>query len=46
LPKQFNTIKNTEPIYNIDDYAGESKCRLEIAHRRARIMIEENYRKN
>jgi len=46
LPKQFNTIKNIEPIYNIDDYARESKYRLEIAHKRARIMIEENKRKN
>jgi len=46
LQKQFNTIKNIEPIYNIDDYARESKYRLEIAHKRARIMIEENKRKN
>jgi len=45
LPKQFNTTKNIEPIYNIDDYARESKYRLKIAHKRARIMIEENKRK-
>jgi len=38
LPKQFNSI---EPIYNIDDYAKESKHRLEVAYKRARIMIEE-----
>jgi len=44
--KKFNTIKSIEPIYNIDDFARESKYRLEIAHKRARIMIEENKRKN
>jgi len=45
LPKQFNTIKNIEPIYNVDNYARESKYRLKIAHKTARIMIEENKRK-
>jgi len=43
---KFNTIKNIEPIYNIDDYARESKYRLEIEHKRCGIMIEENKRKN
>jgi len=45
LQTQFNTIKNIEPLYNIDDYARERKW-LEIAHKRARIMIEETKRKN
>jgi len=46
LPKQFNTIKNIEHIYNVGEYARESKYRLEIAHKRARTMIEENKKKN
>jgi len=29
----FDTIKSIEPIYNIDDYARESKYRLEIEHK-------------
>jgi len=46
LPKQFNSIKNIEPIYNIDDYGRESKYRLGIAHKRSKIMLQENKRKN
>jgi len=46
LPKQFNSIENIEPIYNIDDYAKESKYRLEVAYKRARIMIEKNKANN
>lgn len=30
LTKQFNTIHNIKPIYNKDDYAKESKYRLEL----------------
>jgi len=45
LPKQFNSIEKIEPIYNIDDYAKESKLSLEVAYKRARIMIKE-YKKN
>jgi len=41
LPKQFNSIENIEPIYILYDYARESKYRL-VAHKRARIIIEEN----
>jgi len=41
LPKQFNGIENIELIYNIDDYAMESKYRLEVAFKRARKMVEE-----
>jgi len=46
LPKQFNSIENIEPIYNKDDYAKESKYRLEVAYKRAKIMIEENKKNN
>ena len=46
LPKYFNSISNIDPIYNIDDYAKESKFRLEIAHKRARNMLELNKQKN
>jgi len=35
LPKQFNSIEKIEPIYNIDDYAKESKLSLEVAYKRA-----------
>jgi len=46
LPKQFNSIENIEPIYNIDDYARESKYRLEVAYKKTRIMIEKNKENN
>jgi len=46
LAKQFNSIENIEPIYNIYDYAKESKYRLEVAYKRARIMIEKNKENN
>jgi len=46
LPKEFICIENIEPIYNIDDYAKESKYRLEVAYKRARIMIEKNKENN
>jgi len=42
LPKQFNSTENIEPIYNIDDYAKESKYRLEVAYERALIILETN----
>jgi len=42
LPKQFNSIDIIETIYNIDDYANESKYRWEVAYKRARIWIEKN----
>jgi len=46
LPKQINSIEIIEPIYNIDDYARESKYRLEEAYKRARIMKEKNKNNN
>jgi len=46
LPKQFNSRENIEPIYNIDDYAKESKYRFEVAYKRARTLIEENKENN
>jgi len=46
LPKQFNSIENIKPIYNIDDYAKESKYRLEVAYNTARIIIEKNKENN
>jgi len=46
LPKQYISIENIEPIYNIGDYAKESKYRLEVAYKRARIMIEKNKENN
>jgi len=42
----WQNIEFPNIVYNIDDYAKESKYRLEIAHKRARIIIEENKRKN
>lgn len=35
LPRNFTYVTSIEPIYNIDDYAKESKYRLEIAYKRA-----------
>ncbi|NUL20231.1 hypothetical protein HUN27_25735, partial [Agrobacterium tumefaciens] len=46
LPKHFNSTDRIEPIYNIEDYAKESKYRLEVAYNRARIMLEEQKKKN
>jgi len=38
LPKHFNSVNRIEPLYNTDDYAKESKFRLEQAFKRARLM--------
>ena len=46
LPKQFNSIDNIETIYNIDDYAKESKYRIEVAYKRARVLLEANKNRN
>jgi len=46
LPKKFNSIEHIEPIYNIDDYAKESKYRFKVTYKRARIMIEKNKENN
>jgi len=43
LPRQFvefNNIDRVEPLYNVEDYFKDIKCRLEIAHNRARLMLE------
>jgi len=40
LPKHFNSVDWIEPLYNIDDYAKESKFRLEQAFKRAKLMLE------
>jgi len=40
LPKHFNSIDKIYPLYNIKDYAKESKFRLEQAIKRARLMLE------
>jgi len=40
LPKHFNSIDKIKPLYNIEDYAKESKFRLEQAIKRARLMLE------
>jgi len=40
LPKHFNSIDKIQPLYNIEDYAKESKFRLEQAIKRARLMLE------
>jgi len=40
LPKYFNKIDYTEPLYNIENYAKESKFRLEQAYKRARVMLD------
>jgi len=45
LPKHFNSVERIEPIYNIDDYAKETKFRLEQAFKRARLILESNKRK-
>lgn len=46
LPKHFNKLHSIEPIYNIDDYAKESKYRLEVAYARARKLLEAHKEKN
>jgi len=40
LPNHFNSVDRIEPLYNIDDYAKESKLRLEQAFKKARFMLE------
>jgi len=42
LPIQFNSVDNIGPLYNLDDYAKESKFRLELVHKRARLMLYNN----
>lgn len=46
LPKELSIKNNIDPIYNIDNYAIESRYRLEMAYKRARIMLENHKRKN
>jgi len=46
LPKHFKSIDSVEALYNIDDYAKESKYRLEVAYKRARVMLEANKNRN
>lgn len=36
----FNSIDRIDPIYNIDDYSKEVKYRLEIAYKRARLLLD------
>lgn len=38
--KVFNTIDEITPLYNVDDYSKEVRYRLEIAFKRARLMLE------
>nr|AAL90422.1 RH61266p [Drosophila melanogaster] len=50
LPRQFanfNKADRIEPLYNIEDYSKEIKFRLEIAYKRARLLLEKakSYRK-
>jgi len=50
LPRQFANFNKTdriEPLYNIEDYSKEIKFRLEIAYKRARLLLEKakSYRK-
>lgn len=43
LPRQFkdfSKINKIDPIYNLDDYSKELKCRLELSYNRARRMLE------
>jgi len=40
LPQHFNSIDKIKPPYIVDDYAKESKFRLEQAFKRARLMLE------
>lgn len=46
LPKELSIKNNIDPIYNIDNYAIESRYRLEMVYKRARIMLENHKRKN
>lgn len=44
IPKQFaefDQSKIIDPIYNVDDYAKEFKLRLQIAHKRAKTIVEQ-----
>lgn len=36
----FNQIGDVQPLYNVDDYSKEVRYRLEIAYKRARLMLE------
>jgi len=45
LPQHFNSIDKIKPLYNVDDYAKESKFRLEQAFKRARLMLESHKKK-
>jgi len=42
LPIQLNSVGNIDPLYNLDDYAKESKFRVELAHKRAKLMLDNN----
>jgi len=42
LPLQFNSVDNINSLCYLDDYAKESKFRLELAHSRARLMLDYN----
>jgi len=46
LTKQFHSKENKEPIYSIDNYAKNSRYRLEVAYKRAGIMIEKGKKNN
>ena len=40
--KDFNEVDTITPLYNVDDYAKEAKFRLEIALKRAKLLLDTN----
>jgi len=38
----FGRTANIDPLYNLVDYAKEAKFRLELAHKSARLMLDNN----
>jgi len=45
LPQHFKSIDKIKPLYNVDDYAKESKFRLKQAFKRTRLMLESHKKK-
>jgi len=37
---KINSVDTIDPLYNLDDYAKESKFRIELAHKRARLILD------
>jgi len=46
LLKFFKSEHSIDPLYNVDDYAKESKYILEIAHKSGRILLEQKKARN